>query len=34
MAHCRIGDDSRVVRAVTRRILEELKCDLDKAENG
>lgn len=34
MAYCLIVDDSRVVRAVARRILEELKFDVDEAENG
>ena len=34
MAYCLIVDDSSVVRAVARRILEELKFDVDEAENG
>ncbi len=34
MASCLIVDDSRVVRAVARRILEELQLDVREAENG
>lgn len=34
MAYCLIVDDSRVVRAVARRILEELKFEVGEAENG
>jgi two-component system chemotaxis response regulator CheY len=34
MASCLVVDDSRVVRAVARRILEELKLDVTEAENG
>jgi len=34
MASCLIVDDSRVVRAVARRILEDLNLDVLEAENG
>lgn len=34
MPSCLVVDDSRVVRAVARRILEELEMDVTEAENG
>ena len=34
MPTCLVVDDSRVVRAVARRILEELQMDVSEAENG
>ena len=34
MPSCLVVDDSRVVRTVARRILEELKVDVTEAENG
>jgi two-component system chemotaxis response regulator CheY len=34
MKHCLVVDDSRVIRAVARRILEELKFDIGEAEDG
>ena len=34
MAHCLIVDDSRVIRAVARRILEELNFVVTEAEDG
>jgi two-component system chemotaxis response regulator CheY len=34
MPTCLVVDDSRVVRAVARRILEELQLDVSEAENG
>ena len=34
MPSCLVVDDSRVVRAVARRILEELNIDVSEAENG
>ena len=34
MKHCLIVDDSRVVRIMARRIVEELGFDVSEAENG
>jgi two-component system, chemotaxis family, chemotaxis protein CheY len=34
MKNCLIVDDSRVIRKVARRILEELKFEIDEAEDG
>ncbi len=34
MKQCLIVDDSRVIRKVARRILEELKFSIDEAEDG
>jgi two-component system chemotaxis response regulator CheY len=34
MKQCLIVDDSRVIRKVARRILEELKFGIDEAEDG
>lgn len=34
MKHCLIVDDSRVVRTVARRILEELSYSVEEAEDG
>ncbi len=34
MKHCLIVDDSRVIRKVARRIVEELKLQVDEAEDG
>jgi two-component system chemotaxis response regulator CheY len=34
MKNCLIVDDSRVIRKVARRILEELKFGIDEAEDG
>ncbi|HKU54872.1 MAG TPA: response regulator [Rhizomicrobium sp.] len=34
MKHCLIVDDSRVVRTVARRILEELSYAVDEADDG
>ena len=34
MKHCLVVDDSRVVRKVARKILEELKFDISEAEDG
>ena len=34
MTHCLIVDDSRVVRKVVRRILEDLKFECKEAEDG
>ena len=34
MKHCLVVDDSRVVRKVARRILEELKFEISEAEDG
>ena len=34
MKHCLIVDDSRVIRLVARRILEELRYSVDEAEDG
>jgi len=34
MPSCLVVDDSRVVRAVARRILEEMQVDVTEAENG
>ena len=34
MPKCLIVDDSRVIRKVSRHILETLKFDVDEAENG
>jgi two-component system, chemotaxis family, chemotaxis protein CheY len=34
MKHCLVVDDSRVIRKVARRILEELKFDISEASDG
>ena len=34
MKHCLVIDDSRVIRTVVRRIIEELRYSVDEAENG
>ena len=34
MKHCLVVDDSRVVRRVARRILEELQFEISEAEDG
>jgi two-component system chemotaxis response regulator CheY len=34
MKHCLVVDDSRVIRAVARRILEQLNYSVDEAEDG
>ena len=34
MKHCLVVDDSRVVRKVARKILEELKFEISEAEDG
>ena len=34
MKHCLVVDDSRVIRAVARRILEELRYSVAEAEDG
>ena len=34
MKHCLIVDDSRVIRTVARRILEDLSYSVDEAEDG
>jgi two-component system, chemotaxis family, chemotaxis protein CheY len=34
MKHCLVVDDSRVIRAVARRILEELRYSVEEAEDG
>lgn len=34
MKHCLVVDDSRVIRAVARRIMEELSYSVEEAENG
>jgi two-component system chemotaxis response regulator CheY len=34
MKHCLVVDDSRVIRTVARRILEELSYSVDEAEDG
>jgi two-component system chemotaxis response regulator CheY len=34
MKHCLVVDDSRVVRKVARKILEELNFDISEAEDG
>jgi two-component system chemotaxis response regulator CheY len=34
MKHCLVVDDSRVVRKVARKILEELHFDISEAEDG
>ncbi len=34
MKHCLIVDDSRVIRTVARKILEELRFAVDEAEDG
>lgn len=34
MKHCLIVDDSRVIRKVARKILEELQFQIDEAEDG
>src|SRR5262245_51197089 len=34
MKHCLVVDDSRVIRKVARRILEELKFDISEACDG
>ncbi|HWM60775.1 MAG TPA: response regulator [Rhizomicrobium sp.] len=34
MKHCLVVDDSRVIRTVARRILEELSYCVDEAEDG
>jgi two-component system chemotaxis response regulator CheY len=34
MKHCLIVDDSRVIRKIARKILEELKFGIDEAEDG
>ena len=34
MKHCLVVDDSRVMRAVARRIFEDLKFDTGEAEDG
>ncbi len=34
MTHCLVVDDSRVIRQVARRILEELTFTVSEAENG
>ena len=34
MKHCLVVDDSRVIRAVARRILEELQYGVEEAEDG
>ena len=34
MKHCLVVDDSRVIRTVARRIMEELKYTVDEAEDG
>ncbi len=34
MKHCLVVDDSRVIRTVARRIIEELRYSVDEAEDG
>ncbi|NWH07959.1 MAG: response regulator [Alphaproteobacteria bacterium] len=34
MKHCLVVDDSRVIRKVARKILEELSFDISEAEDG
>jgi two-component system chemotaxis response regulator CheY len=34
MKHCLVVDDSRVIRTVARRILEELRYSVEEAEDG
>jgi two-component system, chemotaxis family, chemotaxis protein CheY len=34
MKHCLVVDDSRVIRTVARRIMEELSYSVDEAEDG
>ena len=34
MKHCLVVDDSRVIRTVARRILEDLSYSVDEAEDG
>lgn len=34
MKHCLVVDDSRVIRKVARRILEEMQFDIAEAEDG
>ena len=34
MKHCLIVDDSRVIRKVARRILEQMRFSIDEAEDG
>jgi len=34
MKHCLVIDDSRVMRAVARRILEQMQYSVDEAEDG
>jgi two-component system chemotaxis response regulator CheY len=34
MKHCLVVDDSRVIRKVARRILEELEFEISEAEDG
>jgi two-component system chemotaxis response regulator CheY len=34
MKHCLVVDDSRVIRMVARRILEELQFEISEAEDG
>lgn len=34
MKHCLVVDDSRVIRTVARKIMEELHCAVEEAEDG
>jgi two-component system chemotaxis response regulator CheY len=34
MKHCLVVDDSRVIRTIARRIMEELRYSVDEAEDG
>ena len=34
MKHCLVVDDSRVIRTVARRIMEDLRYSVDEAEDG
>jgi len=34
MKHCLVVDDSRVIRAVARRIMEELRYSVEEAQDG